>query len=146
MRNPFKLLLRALGLGLTGRTRFERDLADAGIEIDGERFTAFRKVTVAPAGDRPSRPGALFRVRFRFKNLSFAANRRLSLIPIPLIVAQPGFRSKTWLVGQRGGEFIGSYEFDTVAQAEAYRSSLPLGMMRKRAAPGSLSYELSAAR
>jgi len=142
MQNPIRLISRALWLGLTGRASFDRDPADELVEDDGERFTAFRKVTVAPAADRPSRPGALFLVRFKFKNLSFAANRRLSLIPIPLIVAQPGFRSKTWLVGQRSGDFFGRYEFDTVEQAAAYWESLPLQMMRKRAAPGSLTHEI----
>ena len=145
MQNPMKLLLRALWLGLTGRTRFERDLTSARIEVGGERFAAFRRVTVAPTVDRPRRPGATFEVRFRFKSLSFAANRRLSLIPIPLIVAQPGFRSKTWLVGQESGDFIGRYEFDTVEQAEAYWDSLPLALMRRRAASGSLSHEVAEA-
>ena len=83
-------------------------------------------------------------VRFRFKNLSAAANRRLSLIPIPLIVAQPGFRSKTWLLGQHSGDFIGYYEFDSVETAEAYWYSLPLKMMRGRAAADSLTHKINA--
>ena len=66
----------------------------------------------------------------------------MSLIPIPLISAQPGFRSKTWLLGEETGDFIGYYEFDTVEQAEAYWDSLPLRMMRGRAAAGSLSHEV----
>jgi hypothetical protein len=58
-------------------------------------------------------------------------------------VAQPGFRSKTWLLGEESGDFIGHYEFDSVKDAEAYWSSLPLRLMRKRAAPDSLTYEVS---
>ena len=91
---------------------------------------------------KPAQPGATFQIRFRFKNLSATANRRLSLIPIPLIVAQPGFRAKTWMLGQQTGDFIGFYEFDTVEAAEAYSSSLPLRMMRRRAASGSLTHEV----
>jgi hypothetical protein len=106
---------------------------------------AFRKVTVDPAGDHPVRPGAIFQVRFRFKNLSAEANRRLSLIPIPLILAQPGFRSKSWLLGQKTGDFIGRYEFDTVEAAEDYWNSLPLRMMKRRAEPESLTHEISMA-
>ena len=141
-QNPFKLFARALVLKLSGRARFERDVADVEIHIDGERFVAFRKVVVDPAPGQPSEPGALFQVRFRFKNLSTKANQRLSLIPIPLITAQPGFRSKTWLLGEETGGFVGYYEFDTVEQAQAYWHSLPLRMMRGRAAAGSLSYEV----
>ena len=102
MQNPIKLILCALGLWLKGRTRFKDNLDGECLEDRGERFTAFRKVVVEPASEQPSRPGATFRVRFRFKNLSARANRLLSLIPIPLIVAQPDFRSKTYQEPYRG--------------------------------------------
>jgi hypothetical protein len=145
-QNPIKLLARAVLLKLKGRARLERDIDDTSLYVEGERFVAFRKVVVDPAPDQPTEPGAIFQVRFSFKNLSSKANRRLSLIPIPLITAQPGFRSKTWLLGDETGDFIGYYEFDTVRQAEAYWDSLPLKMMRGRAAEGSLSHEVRPAR
>jgi len=141
-QNPLALLFRALGLWLGGRIRFGRDLENCGLEDRDEAFVAFRKVSAEPAADRLRQPGAIFRVRFRFKNLSAAANRWLSLIPIPLIVSQPGFRSKTWLLGQQTGDFIGHYEFETVEAAEAYWHSLPMWMMRHRAATGSLTYDV----
>ena len=143
-QNPFRLLLRALRLRLGRRVHFDRDLADVHLTDRGENFVAFRKVVVDPKGEPSSRQAAIFRVRFRFKNLSPKANRRLSAIPIPFIVAQPGFRSKTWLLGEQTGDFIGLYEFDSVADAEAYWSSLPLRMMRRRAAADSLSHEVQA--
>lgn len=136
------LLARALWLKLKGRARLKSDVGNIHIDVDGERFAAFRKVIVAPASDRSVEPGAIFQVRFRFKNLSTKVNQRLSLIPIPLITAQPGFRSKTWLLGDETGDFLGYYEFDTVEQAEAYWNSLPLRMMRGRAASGSLWHEI----
>ena len=142
MQNPIKLLMRAIALKLQGRARFECDIVGTSLELDGERFAAFRKVVVDPTPGQPKEPGAIFQVRFRFKNLSTPANKRLSLIPIPLITAQPGFRSKTWLLGEESGDFVGYYEFDTVAQAESYWESLPLRMMRGRAANGSLRHEL----
>jgi hypothetical protein len=144
MQNPIILIFRAFGLWFKGRLRIERDLAGEQLEDRGEFFSAFRKIAVESAPGRPGKPGALFQVRFRFKNLSAATNRRLSLIPIPLIVAQPGFRSKTWLLGERTGDFIGRYEFDTVAAAEAYWCSLPLSMMKRRAAADSLTYHILA--
>ncbi len=143
MQNPLMLVLRAIGLGLRGKTHFLSGLRSESIEDKGEHFTAFRKVVVKPNSKQPSKPGAIFQVRFKFRNLSATANRLLSLIPIPLIVAQPGFRSKTWLLGKDSGDFIGYYEFDTVETSKKYWNSLPLRMMRKRAAEGSLSHEIT---
>ena len=142
-RNLFKLILRALGLWITGRVHLRGGLENIRLEDHGETFSAFRKVDVDPADEQPARAGALFQVRFTFKNLSATANRRLSLIPIPLIVAQPGFRSKTWFLGQQTGDFIGLYEFDTAEKAETYWGSLPLRMMKRRAAPGSLTHKVT---
>lgn len=141
-QNPLRLILHALDLWIHGKIHFRGGLENIRLEDRGETFAAFRKVDVDPAGEQPARPGAIFQVRFRFRNLSDAANRRLSLIPIPLIVAQPGFRSKTWLLGRQTGDFIGLYEFDTVEEAEAYWDSLPLRLMKRRAAPGSLTHAL----
>jgi hypothetical protein len=39
-------------------------------------------------------------------------------------------------------EFQGVYEWDTVASAEAYWTSFPMKLMKKRAVPESLSYEI----
>jgi hypothetical protein len=141
-QGPPALLFRALRLWLGGRISFRRDLENCGLEDREEVFVAFRKVTAELTGDQSTQPGAIFQVRFRFKNLSEAANRWLSLIPIPLIVSQPGFRSKTWLLGQQTGDFLGRYEFDTVEAAEAYWHSLPMRMMRRRAATGSLTHDV----
>ena len=142
MQNPLKLLAHALALWMHARVTFERGLDQIGIDDQGERFRAFRKVRVGSKNQRSSAPGAVFRVRFRFRNLSQATNRRLSCIPIPFILAQPGFLSKTWLLGESSGDFMGYYEFETEATARAYWDSLPLKMMRRRAAPGSLSHEV----
>jgi hypothetical protein len=141
-QNPLLLLFRAVRLRLGGRAHLVRDLEGLRLDDRGEVFTAFRKLVVDPTPEQPARPAAIFQVRFAFKNLSAKANRRLSLIPVPLISAQPGFRSKTWFLGEQSGDFIGYYEFDSVGQAEAYWDSLPLQMMRRRAAPGSLTHEI----
>ena len=141
-QNPLILLFRALKLWLSFRIHFQRELTGVTLEHSGETFVAFRKMVVDPRKPQPETPGAIFQVRFSFKSLSLKANRRLSLIPIPMIAAQPGFRSKTWLLGQESGDFIGYYEFDTVETAERYWDSLPLRMMRKRAAEDSLTHKI----
>ena len=140
-QSPVTLLLRAIWLCLNGRAYQVRNLKSERLEEVDDTFVPFRRIVIHPTAGQPTRPGAIFRVRFRFKNLSNGANRLLSLIPIPLIVAQPGFRSKTWLLGERTGDFIGYYEFDTLEEANAYWYSLPLRMMRKRAAKGSLTHD-----
>lgn len=141
-QNPIILLSRAFWLLLRGRIQHPRVTATDSLAVEGETFAPFRKICVKPSKKQQASPQAIFQVRFRFKNLSAAANRRLSLIPIPLIVAQPGFRSKTWLLGQVSGDFIGYYEFDSVETAEAYWRSLPLKMMRRRAAEDSLTHQI----
>lgn len=145
MQNPLRLLFRATSLLLAGRLRVHPGLGDLRLEHAGESFRAFRKVSVRPSAGSPGRAGAVLQVRFRFRNLPGWTNRLLSLIPVPFIVAQPGFRSKTWTIGETTGDFFGLYEFDTESDAEAYRGSLPLRMMRRRAVPGSLAESVEAA-
>jgi hypothetical protein len=109
---------------------------------EGEEFEIFRQMTLDPGNGQPGKPGAIFKVRFQFASMSPEMNKRTSLIPIPFIVAQPGFRSKTWLLGRESGEIQGIYEWDTVASAEAYWTSFPMKLMKKRAVPDSLVYEI----
>ena len=141
-QNPIVLLGRAFWLLLSGRIRRPKITEVCSPMVEEETFIPFRKICVNPPKRQQSPPRGIFQVRFSFKNFSPAANRRLSLIPIPLILAQPGFRSKTWLLGQDSGDFIGYYEFESIKAAEAYWHSLPLKMMRRRAAPGSLTHAI----
>jgi len=138
----FRLLLRALSLWLSGSAFLDTDLYGREREVEGEVFRPFRRLVLDP-GDPGSPAGAIFQVRFHFRNLPMVMNRLLSLIPVPLILAQPGFRSKTWLLGRESDDFVGYYEFETVRDAQAYWSSLPLGMMRRRAAEGSLTWSIT---
>ncbi|MHC4662867.1 MAG: hypothetical protein ACYS8W_14390 [Planctomycetota bacterium] len=141
-QNPIALILRALIMWLSGRVHFRRRPCNIMIQDGGDLFTAFRRIEAATPKGGTKCAGAVIRVQFSFKNLSPSANRMLSLIPVPLILAQPGFRSKTWLLGKRTGDFIGNYEFDTVEAAEAYRDSLPIKMMERRAKPGTLRFQI----
>ena len=69
-------------------------------------------------------------------------NKRLSLIPAPFIAAQPGFRSKAWTLGRETGMLQRVYEWATVADAEAYWTSFPLRLMKRRARPGSVHHDI----
>lgn len=138
---PLMLLVRATSLLFQGRVHFQKNQIGDIIQED-EEFEIIRKVVVDPDKNQPEKPAAIFRVYFKFARFSQKTNKYLSLIPIPLIVAQPGFRSKAWLTGKDTGTFQGFYEWDTVEDAEHYRNSFPLKMMKSRAIPETLKYEI----
>jgi len=138
---PF-LLARAPGLLLSGRVHFLKSRLGETIHEE-EDFKIFRQVVLDPFGDQPENPGAIFKVCFHFASFSANTNKTLSLLPIPFIVAQPGFRSKTWLLGEKTGFFQGLYEWDSVKDAENYWKSFPMRLMKKRAVPYSLTYSIS---
>ena len=140
-RLPPVLAVRAAYYWLCGRVHFPKKRA--GEVIQGkEDFIIFRQAVLDPSANQPERPGAILVVCFQFRRFPLKTNRRLSIIPIPFIIAQPGFRSKIWMSGKRTGEFWGLYEWDTVDDAEKYRFSFPMKLMEKRAVPESLTYEI----
>ena len=140
-RGPFSSIVRAIYLLLQGRIHFPKDRLGQIVD-EGEGFEIFRHMTLDPDQDQPEKPGAIFKVRFQFASMSPKMNIKTSLIPIPFIVAQPGFRSKMWALGRERGEFQGIYEWDTIASAENYWTSFPMKLMKRRAVPDSLSYEI----
>lgn len=140
-RGPFSSIVRAIYLLIQRRIHFPKDRLGEIVD-EGEEFEIFRHMTLDPGQDQPEKPGAIFKVRFRFASMSPDMNIRTSLIPIPFIVAQPGFRSKMWMLGRENGEFQGIYEWDTVAAAENYWTSFPMKLMKRRAVPDSLAYEI----
>ena len=139
---PPILLVKAAKLWLQKRVIFSN--SEIGKVTDEEEpFIIFRKVMVLQKDHQPKTPGASFKVKFQFAKYSFDTNRRLSLIPIPFIIAQPGFISKTWLVGTETGCFQGFYEWESIQTAENYANSFPLKLMKKRAQPESLQTEVA---
>jgi hypothetical protein len=144
VHSPPLLLARAAGLAFQGRIRFIRECVGDTLCGEDEDFVVFRKVILVPVKRQPEKPGAIFVVTFRFALFSVGANRILSLIPIPFILAQPGFRSKTWLLGRQTGVFQGLYEWDSVEDAERYWTSFPMKLMKRRAVPETLIREIRA--
>jgi hypothetical protein len=139
---PPALLARATWLRLRGRVHFPRDTVGDVIVGPREEYQVFRKMVVDPPGSQPGRAGAQFEVDFHFARFSPTANQRLSRLPMPLIAAQPGFRSKTWMQGRDSGAFKGLYEWNTVEDAEEYWNSFPMRLMKRRAVPETLSKEI----
>ncbi|UCC80886.1 MAG: YdhR family protein [Candidatus Zixiibacteriota bacterium] len=138
---PPVLLGKALWLWLSGKVRFPKDLIGHIIKEE-EDFKIFRKVIVLDKDLTYKTPGAIFKIKFQFAKSSFDTNRRLSRIPIPFIIAQPGFISKTWLVGLETGAFQGLYEWETRETANNYINSFPLKLMKKRAKSDSISIHI----
>lgn len=139
---PPILLARALDLRFRGWVHFRKNCIGTVKNGEYEDFVVFRKIVIDPVENQPENPGAIFKVRFHFAKFSFRTNHILSLIPIPFIIAQPGFRSKTWMLGQKTGAFQGVYEWDSVEDTEKYWQSFPLKLMKKRAVPETLTYEI----
>lgn len=141
---PPLLLARATRLRLQGRVHFPGDRIGEVVPTAGEDYEVVRKMVVDPAEGQPTQPGAHFEVDFRFTRYSPATNKRLSRLPMPLIAAQPGFRSKTWMLGTESGAFKGVYEWDNVEDAERYWTSFPMRLMKRRAVPETLTREIRA--
>lgn len=141
--HPVCTFFRAVSLGLLGRIGFPETLAGRVLTMaDGEKFTVFRQAEVRTGSGCPVRPGAIFRIRFRFTGGSPGLNQGLSLIPIPLIVGFPGFRTKVWTIHENTGAFQGIYEWDSAEDAADYAESLAIRLMKKRAVPDSISQEI----
>jgi len=128
---------------LTGRISFPRNRVGQGVTMeDGDAQTVFREVRVASSKSVPVESMTILKVRFKFARYSAAANRRLSLIPIPIIAGMPGFRQKIWSFSGESGFSQGIYQFELMSQAEEYRNSPVMSVLEKRSVKGSTSHEL----
>jgi len=134
-------LVRAIKYYLQGRLHYDKE-AIGQVRKEDDEYEVFRKIELDAEKHTDKRPEAIFRVTFNFKGLSATTNMKLSLLPIPFIVAQHGFRSKTWMLGRNTGRFQGLYEWDTVEDARQYWHSFPMNMMKRRAIPSSLHHEV----
>lgn len=140
---PPLLLARATRLRLQGRVHFPGDRIGEVVPTADDDYEVFRTMVVDPAEGQPTQTGARLEVDFHFSRFSPATNKRLSRLPMPLIAAQPGFRSKTWMLGTESGAFKGVYEWDTVEDAERYWVSFPMRLMKRRAVPETLTKEIT---
>jgi protein-S-isoprenylcysteine O-methyltransferase Ste14 len=134
---PPVCFINAVGNLLIGRIRFPRDHLGRTIKMeDGQRFTVFRHMT---RSRRRNENNAVFVVRFKFAKYSQKANRRLSLIPIPLIAGFPGFLDKIWMVNEETGYWQGVYQWDSEQSVKQYQRSFVLGIMNRRALPSTVT-------
>ena len=138
----------AIGRLFSGRIRFSGDRVGKTLTMEnGEVHTVFREVLVAssvstPNSSMPDPSMTILKVRFQFARFSPAANRRLSLLPIPIILGMPGFRQKTWTFCEKSSYSMGIYQFESPETAEGYRRSPVMRILEKRSVPGSMEQEI----
>ena len=127
---------------LSGRVHFPEEYVGKNLKMeDGKTFTVLRRLQVK--GENNDTNGyAVFKVRFKFKSLKFETNKRLSMIPAPFLMGMGGFREKYWTFNEDTDYFQGIYQWESKEIAEKYPDSFIYKLMTKRAAPGSLSYEI----
>ena len=142
--NPLRSFIDANLALLAGRLRFPCEQVGETIPLpNGTRGRVFRQAIHAPGDGQPIQPGARFHVRFHLAGMAPRLNILFSLLPIPFFAGLPGFRGKLWLLDEASGDFHGLYEWQTVADAEAYAHSFALRFMARRALPGSLVYDIT---
>jgi hypothetical protein len=139
---PLALCFCTFTLGMKGKLSLQPPPRGLSASDSGESFVPFRKIQINDSNMRTNLSPVLLEVRFTFRNLPMWLNRLLSWIPVPFIVSQPGFISKTWFQKADTSEFMGVYEFDSLNSAFNYWHSLPIRMMRRRARKNSLRGEV----
>ena len=127
---------------LSGLVHYPKDRVGETLTMEnGEKHTMFREMKVTSSRSVPADCMTVLKVRFKFARFSQAVNRRLSLIPIPVIIGMPGFRQKTWTFCEESGYSLGIYQFESMEQAEQYRNSIIMRVLGKRSVPGSTTHE-----
>ena len=127
---------------LSGRVHFPEDYVGRIIEMkDGQNFRIFRRLQIDGKSENHN-DKTIFKVKFRFRNLSPETNKRLSIIPAPFLMGMKGFREKVWTINEKTNEFQGIYQWSSQEAAEDYPDTFIFKLMTKRAAPGTVSYEI----
>jgi hypothetical protein len=140
----FCLIIARTTIGnlLRGYVHFPKEYVGEVLTMeDGKMFTVFRRLKVDGKGYNPD-DLAVFKVRFKFKNLSTGANKRLSIIPAPFLMGMKGFQEKIWTINKSTNDFQGIYQWSSKEAAMRYPDTFIFKLMTKRAAPGTISYEI----
>ena len=139
--NPVTSAMNTIGYAVSGRLHLPTQrIGEVVTDEKGEMFTIFRQVVVDPAKNQPEHSGAVLVLHFKVTNMSPALNQLYSLLPLPLYIGDPGFRSKLFTINGEDCQSI--YEWDTIQDAENYVNSIALKTILRRAVPGSISYKI----
>jgi hypothetical protein len=139
--NPITSTIKTIGFAVTGRLHLPAEhIGNIVTSAEGEGFTIFREVVVDPTSDQPGHPGAILTIHFKVTNMSPQLNQLYSLVPLPLYIGYPGFRSKLFTINGEDCQSI--YAWDSVQEAQNYVNSVALKTILMRAVPGSVHWEI----
>lgn len=140
---PIACFVSSFCYALIGRLRFPKRFMSRSFEIEKNQvFTVFRHIKRTTKRENRDVGTVVLLVRFHFARFTQAVNRRLSLIPIPLIFGFPGFHEKIWMANEENGEWLGLYEWEVERFAKAYEKSFVLRLMTRRAEKGTVSLQI----
>jgi len=112
---------------LAGRVDFPQDrLGTALVLEDGTRFEVYRETALRKRGDAAGDAGVVLAFGFSAPGPETGAGLRALLaepaanVATPFFVGLTGFRRKLWLAGEKRGEFLELYEWETEADADRF--------------------------
>jgi hypothetical protein len=142
--SPFWSIVKTAGYVLSGRLRFPRQrIGEIVTDDQGRQYTVFRQIVVAPTRGKAQDPGAILTLHFKVTNLTPRTNQLYSLLPLPLYLGDPGFRSKLFTI--HGEDCQSIYEWDSARNAEKYVQSIALKSILLRSVPGSFKVAITPA-
>lgn len=132
-----------------GRVQFPSNRVGDVLELpDGDTFVVYRETTLRPVAGT-SADGVVLVFRIQVTDPEAGETLRdvlfdpLANAATPFFVGMPGFRRKVWLAGERPGEFLELYEWETRGDADRF-----VGVLESLLAPfefaGSASFEVVA--
>lgn len=123
---------------IKGYASLPKDDIGRSISLESKKYFVFRRLSVK---QKIHHNPAVFRVRFRFRNLPVSINKILSGIPTPFLIGMKGFNEKYWTISS-DGEFQGIYQWGSEQRAKNYPNSFIFKLMTKRAKPNTINYEI----
>lgn len=140
--SPIKSIINTIKNFILGKLKFGKKYNGKTVIMDsGKRYKIFRHLIINTK-EKLSADKCVFIVEFKLKNMSVAANRIFSILPIAMFVGLPGFKEKFWMCNQETGLNQGVYQWATYKNAEDYSKSFAVNFMTKRSIPGSIKFKI----
>ena len=136
MTNPVFGFINTIGLFLSGRIAFDKDVIGKSIYYKDKEFKIFRRVKIKNRENSK----AYFIIRFKPKNMTTEQNIKFSRLPMIIFMGFKGFSSKYWAVDYSTGLCQGFYEWETEEDAINYSKSIALRFMKNRSEKESIEY------
>ena len=141
--NPIIGFIKTIYLFILGRVKyFPQDAGKEFVMEDGQKFTVFRHIKIKPSMNQKPMPEAIFKIRFKPKNMGIQQNIKFSRLPMMIFMGFTGFRSKYWMVNYETGLCQGIYEWQTYEDALNYSKSVAVRFMTKRSEEESVNYKI----